>query len=98
MSLRTEKMSRGSSSRNKTQVNSERQAQIRAYNVLLAKAKVRNLDFILVKEKAIGRFLTRWGRGEGGGERCVGIILSDFNPSKITSHYMENEKYGTGWW
>lgn len=41
----------------KTQVSSERQAQIRVYKVLLAKAKVRNLDFILVKE-SYWRFLT----------------------------------------
>lgn len=75
----------------KIEVSSERQAHIRAYRVLQAKAKVRSLDFILVKEKATGGFLTGWGQGRGGGERCVGIILSDFNGNKVTNHYMENE-------
>ena len=47
----------------KIEVSSERQAHIRAYRVLQAKAKVRSLDFILVKEKATGGFLTGWGQG-----------------------------------
>lgn len=91
MSLRTEKMSGDSSSGSKTQVSSERQAQIRVQGLAgQSQSKESRLYF---SERNLLEVFNRVGVGEKEEEKDVWrlYILSDFSHSKVTSHYMENE-------